>query len=163
MLNRLSISLFARILYLCKGTNSIQSLFMYKRLIKPFLFRFDPETIHHRIFTLLKSTFRVPGAAAMARGLYRVNDPRLKRNVFGLEFPNPVGLAAGFDKDASLFRELSHLGSGFIEPCTLTPRPQPGDPRPRLLRVPQDEALINGMGYNNEGVDAAVLRLKKKV
>jgi len=135
---------------------------MYRRLIKPFLFRFDPETIHHRIFTLLKSTFRVPGAAAMARGLYRVDDPRLKRNVFGLDFPNPVGLAAGFDKNAGLFHELSHLGFGFIETGTLTPRPQPGNPRPRLFRLPQDEALINRMGFNNEGVDAAVLRLKKK-
>ncbi|MFS8618032.1 MAG: quinone-dependent dihydroorotate dehydrogenase, partial [Solitalea sp.] len=84
-------------------------------------------------------------------------------NVFGLEFPNPVGLAAGFDKDASLFHELSHLGFGFIETGTLTPRPQPGNPRPRLFRLPQDEALINRMGFNNEGVDAAVLRLKKKV
>ena len=104
---------------------------------------------------------RLPGGAAVARQLYTIQDPRLEREVFGLKFANPVGLAAGLDKDARLVDELAAFGFGFIEIGTLTPRPQGGNPQPRLFRLPQDESLINRMGFNNEGVEAAVERLRK--
>lgn len=135
---------------------------MYKQLIKPILFSIDPETIHHRVFSILKTAFRLPGAASAARKLYCLDHPALKRRVFGIDFPNPVGLAAGLDKNALLFNELSDLGFGFIEIGTLTPRAQPGNPLPRLFRLPEDEALINRMGFNNAGVEEAVKRLKKR-
>lgn len=101
------------------------------------------------------------GLGGLLKSLYKVNDPRLERKLFGLTFPNPVGLAAGFDKDAKLYRELSNLGFGFIEIGTLTPKGQPGNPKKRLFRLREDEAIINRMGFNNGGVDEAVLRLKK--
>lgn len=123
---------------------------------------FQPETIHHLVFGSLKFFFRIPGIAAICRSFYVVRDKRLERNVFGLTFPNPVGLAAGFDKDAKLFDELSAYGFGFIEIGTLTPKGQPGNEKPRMFRLPEDEALINRMGFNNEGVEAAVKRLKNK-
>ena len=104
---------------------------------------------------------KLPGGAAVARKLYSVEDPRLEREVFGLKFRNPVGLAAGLDKDARLVDELAAFGFGFIEIGTLTPRPQVGNPQPRLFRLPKDESLINRMGFNNEGVEAAVERLRK--
>lgn len=135
---------------------------MYKLLIRPILFSFDPENIHHFVFKFLKFSQRIPGIASVTRAMYRVNDSRLKRNVFGLEFDNPVGLAAGFDKEAKLFDELANLGFGFIEIGTLTPKGQAGNPKPRLFRLPEDSALINRMGFNNEGVTAAVERLKKR-
>ena len=98
---------------------------------------------------------------ALIRSLYQVKDKRLERKLFGLTFPNPVGLAAGFDKDAKLYHELSNFGFGFIEIGTLTPKPQPGNPKKRLFRLPQDQGLINRLGFNNQGVAAAVERLKK--
>jgi len=104
----------------------------------------------------------IPGIAAITRVLYKVNDKRLKRTVFGLEFENPVGLAAGFDKEAKLYNELANFGFGFIEIGTLTPVGQTGNLKPRLFRLPEDSALINRMGFNNEGVEAAVERLKKR-
>ncbi len=131
---------------------------MYKSIIRPLLFRQDPEKIHHLVFALLK-TLRFAPMAALTRALYKVEDPRLEREVFGIRFPNPVGLAAGLDKDAKRFRELSQLGFGFIEIGTLTPRPQSGNPKKRLFRLPQDNALINRMGFNNSGVAAAAKRL----
>lgn len=105
---------------------------------------------------------RIPGFKALFRALYAVNDKRLEREVFGIKFPNPVGLAAGLDKDAKLFDELGIIGFGFIEIGTLTPKGQPGNDKPRLFRLRPDSALINRMGFNNEGVDAAVARLKKR-
>lgn len=134
---------------------------MYKSLVKPLLFRLQPEKAHHLTFNSLKNAFKVPGATAAARKLYAVEDLRLERELFGLKFKNPVGLAAGLDKDARLVDELGELGFGFVEIGTLTPRPQPGNPQPRLFRLPQDESLINRMGFNNEGVAAAVERLRK--
>ncbi|HVA98892.1 MAG TPA: quinone-dependent dihydroorotate dehydrogenase [Bacteroidia bacterium] len=135
---------------------------MYKRLIKPVFFLFQPETIHHIVFALLKFFFRIPGIPALCHSFYIVRDKRLEKKVFGLTFPNPVGLAAGFDKDAKLFDELSAFGFGFIEIGTLTPKAQPGNEKLRMFRLPEDEALINRMGFNNEGVEAAVKRLRNK-
>lgn len=133
---------------------------MYK-LLRPLLFSIDPETVHHLTFKLLRNFLRIPGIAAVLRRKYNVQDPRLEREVFGLKFRNPVGLAAGFDKDAKLYRELSSLGFGFIEIGTLTPRAQPGNEKTRLFRLKEDQAIINRMGFNNGGVEAAVRRLKK--
>ena len=135
---------------------------MYKFLIKPFLFLFDPEKVHHFVFSLIKLGATFPGKLWSWRLMFKVNDPRLKRTVFGLEFDSPVGLAAGFDKDAKLFNELSAFGFGFIEIGTLTPVGQAGNPKPRLFRLPKDNSLINRMGFNNDGVENAVKRLKKR-
>jgi dihydroorotate dehydrogenase len=134
---------------------------MYKFLIKPILFLFDPEWVHHTVFSTLKIIHRIPGIGSLIRSLYQVKDQRLERKIFGLTFPNPIGLAAGFDKDAKLYQELSNFGFGFIEIGTLTPEPQPGNPKKRLFRLPKDNALINRMGFNNEGVKEAIERLKK--
>ena len=134
---------------------------MYKSLVKPLLFRLQPEKAHHLTFNSLKNIFQLPGAAALAEKMFSLDDPRLERELFGLKFKNPVGLAAGLDKDARLVDELASLGFGFIEIGTLTPRPQLGNPQPRLFRLPEDESLINRMGFNNEGVEAAVQRLRR--
>lgn len=135
---------------------------MYKLLIKPIFFLFQPETIHHFVFKSIKMLFAIPGIKSIVKSIYQVNDKRLERNLFGLKFKNPVGLAAGFDKDAKLFDELGCFGFGFVEIGTLTPKPQPGNDKPRLFRLPEDEALINRMGFNNEGVETAVERLKRR-
>ena len=133
---------------------------MYKQIILPILFRFDAETIHHTVTRLLQLVLSIPGASAICRKLYIVDDNRLARTVFGLTFPNPVGMAAGFDKNAELISELSDLGFGFVEIGTVTPRPQPGNPRPRLFRLKGDGGLINRMGFNNKGVGPAAERLR---
>ncbi|MCE9539956.1 MAG: quinone-dependent dihydroorotate dehydrogenase [Bacteroidetes bacterium] len=135
---------------------------MYKIIIKPVFFLFQPETIHHIVFKFIKIFSAIPGVSQLIRMVYVVNDNRLKVKLLGLEFPNPVGLAAGFDKDAKLYDELGNYGFGFIEIGTLTPKAQPGNERPRMFRLPEDEALINRMGFNNGGVAAAVERLKKR-
>ncbi len=123
---------------------------------------FQPETIHHLVFKTLKIVNFIPGISAITRACYTVNDKKLERHLFGLTFPNPVGLAAGFDKDAKLYDELANYGFGFIEIGTLTPKAQPGNEKPRMFRLPQDEAVINRMGFNNGGVDEAVRRLKNR-
>lgn len=135
---------------------------MYKSLIRPLLFRFGPEKIHHLTFKGIKLAHRLPGTGQVLKAFYRAECPALKREFLGLSFSNPVGLAAGFDKDGKLFDELANFGFGFIEVGTVTPRPQPGNPQPRLFRLPADKALVNRMGFNNEGVDALVQRLKKR-
>ncbi len=135
---------------------------MYKRILRPFLFQIDPEKVHHLTFDLVRFFFKIPGISLVFKLLYRVKDKRLERKVFGITFPNPVGLAAGFDKDAKLFNELSCMGFGFVEIGTLTPKPQPGNDKPRLFRLREDEAIINRMGFNNEGVEAAIERLKNR-
>ena len=135
---------------------------MYKLLIKPVFFLFQPETIHHIVFKTIKFFCRIPGVAAITKSIYAVNDKRLERKLFGLTFPNPVGLAAGFDKDAKLYDELGYYGFGFIEIGTLTPKAQPGNEKPRMFRLPEDEGLINRMGFNNGGVEAAAERLKNR-
>ena len=130
-------------------------------LIRPLLFLFSPERIHHITFALLKWSCKIPGFKSILR-IGRVNDPRLGKTVFGIHFKNPVGLAAGFDKDARLIDELACFGFGFIEIGTLTPKGQPGNDKPRLFRLPLDQAIINRMGFNNEGVEASVERLKQR-
>ena len=133
---------------------------MYKLLIRPLFFLFDPEKIHYFTFSLVRFTSKIPGFSAIFRSLYLVNDKRLETEVFGLKFKNPVGLAAGFDKDAKLYKELSNFGFGFIEIGTLTPKGQEGNPKKRLFRLKEDSAIINRMGFNNGGVLEAVERLK---
>lgn len=133
---------------------------MYKQLIRPLFFCFDPEKIHHFTFSLVRITSKIPGFSAIYRSLYLVDDKRLETEVFGLKFKNPVGLAAGFDKDAKLYKELSNFGFGFIEIGTLTPKGQEGNPKTRLFRLREDSAIINRMGFNNGGVMEAVERLK---
>ena len=134
---------------------------MYRYLIKPILFLGDPEWIHYFIFSLIHFIHKIPGIPLIVRSIYQVKDPKLERELFGIRFKNPVGLAAGFDKDAKLYNELSNFGFGFVEIGTLTPKPQPGNTKKRLFRLPEDEALINRMGFNNEGVEAAIPRLQK--
>ena len=135
---------------------------MYKLLFKPIFFLFSPETIHNIVFAMIKIASRIPLTMWIWKKIFVIKDASLKRNVFGLTFDNPVGLAAGFDKDAKLYNELAAFGFGFIEIGTLTPKRQPGNPKPRLFRLHQDEALINRMGFNNGGVEKAVERLKKR-
>jgi dihydroorotate dehydrogenase len=135
---------------------------MYKHILQPILFGVDAEKAHHFTFNLIKSTFKLPGVAATFKRLYTIEHPSLERKLFGLTFKNPVGLAAGFDKNAELTDELSAMGFGFIEIGTLTPRPQEGNPRPRLFRLKSDGALINRMGFNNQGVEVAAYRLRKR-
>lgn len=134
---------------------------MYKLLIRPILFWFDPEEVHHFTFSAIRFLSKIPGFQGIFKSLYCVDDKRLGREVFGLTFKNPIGLAAGFDKDAKLYQELSNFGFGFIEIGTLTPKPQDGNPKKRLFRLKEDAAIINRMGFNNGGVEAAVKRLKE--
>jgi dihydroorotate dehydrogenase len=133
---------------------------MYKLLIRRILFWFDPEKVHYFTFSLIRILSRIPGFSALFKLLYASNDKRLETEVFGLKFKNPVGLAAGFDKDAKLYKELSNFGFGFIEIGTLTPKGQEGNPKKRLFRLREDAAIINRMGFNNGGVLEAVERLK---
>lgn len=135
---------------------------MYKLLLKPLLFLLDPEKAHHFTLVMLRLVLSLPMARQFFRRLYTNNSNSLKTSIWGLEFPNPVGLAAGFDKDGKYFDIMDALGFGFIEIGTVTPLPQDGNPKPRLFRLPADHALINRMGFNNEGVAALAERLKKR-
>jgi dihydroorotate dehydrogenase len=134
---------------------------MYKQIIRPLLFLFDPEWVHYFSFATIRVLNRIPLMGALVRALYSTHNPSLNREVFGIQFPNPVGLAAGFDKDAKLYKELANFGFGFIEIGTVTPKPQGGNPKPRLFRLRKDKGIINRMGFNNEGVVAAARRLKQ--
>lgn len=133
---------------------------MYKSIIRPLLFNFDPEGVHHFSFKSIKLMKQL-GLTRLVKPVFNIKHKALEREVFGLKFKNPVGLAAGFDKDAKLYQELSDFGFGFIEIGTLTPKPQPGNPKKRLFRLKEDKAIINRMGFNNGGVAEAVSRLKK--
>lgn len=135
---------------------------MYRFLIRPLLFLFDPERIHHFTFKTIVILQRIPGMAQLFRWMYSCTDQRLSREVFGIHFPNPVGLAAGFDKDALATDEFANFGFGFIEIGTVTPKPQPGNDQPRLFRLPKDKAIINRMGFNNQGATAAAQRLSNR-
>ena len=132
---------------------------MYRYFLQPLFFLLDAEKAHYAVFNLLKILFRIPLVALVFRKSYHFSHPKLEREVFGIRFPNPVGLAAGFDKNGVLVRELADLGFGFIEIGTITPLPQAGNPKPRLFRLKPDKALINRMGFNNEGAVAVAERL----
>ena len=132
---------------------------MYK-LVKPLFFTMDPESAHHQVTGGLATFSKIWGAKSLLKSLYSVTDPRLQRTVFGLTFKNPVGLAAGFDKNAEYIEDMANLGFGFIEIGTVTPRPQSGNDKPRMFRLVQDEALINRMGFNNKGAEVAAAKLK---
>ncbi|WP_185782841.1 quinone-dependent dihydroorotate dehydrogenase [Croceivirga lutea] len=133
---------------------------MYHYLIKPLLFLLNAETAHHFSFKMIKILTAL-GLGGLFRSVFVVEDEKLEKEVFGIKFKNPVGLAAGFDKDAKLYKELANFGFGFVEIGTLTPKPQLGNPKKRLFRLKKDEAIINRMGFNNNGVFEAVERLKK--
>ncbi len=120
----------------------------------------DAESAHHAVTGGLKTFHKIWGAKKLLKQSFCVQDPSLERKVFGLTFKNPVGLAAGFDKNAEFIEEFAALGFGFVEIGTVTPRPQPGNDKPRMFRLPKDEGLINRMGFNNQGVDVAAMRLK---
>lgn len=130
--------------------------------MRPLLFLLSPEAAHHFVEFILKISFKIPGIKSIVHSSHQVNNPKLERTIFGIRFPNPVGLAAGFDKNAKLFDEISALGFGFIEIGTVTPLAQPGNPKPRMFRLKEDEALINRMGFNNDGAKAIAKRLRKK-
>jgi len=130
------------------------------RVLRSLLFLQAPETIHYRAMRYLQRVYKVPFLRKWLRNSYSLTDKRLERTLWGITFPNPVGLAAGFDKDARFTDELACLGFGFVEIGTVTPLPQPGNPQPRLFRLPKDQGLINRMGFNNGGADAAAARLK---
>ncbi len=132
---------------------------MYK-LVKPIFFTMNPETAHHKVTSGLNVFSKIWGAKQLLNAFFTVEDPRLEREVFGLRFKNPVGLAAGFDKNAEYISDMANLGFGFIEIGTVTPKPQPGNDKPRMFRLVSDEALINRMGFNNQGADVAANRLK---
>ena len=135
---------------------------MYRFFIRPLLFLVDPEVIHHFTFGFLKFCCRIPGVRPIVAGLYSYKSASLEKTLFGVKFPNPIGLAAGFDKDARLIDELSMFGFGFIEIGTVTPKAQPGNDKPRLFRLPADQALINRMGFNNQGATNAAENLKDR-
>lgn len=135
---------------------------MYRNIVRPLLFLLQPETVHHLIVNLLKIGFKIPGIAYFVRKLSQINDNHLKTSFLGMEFDNPVGFAAGFDKNAEVYNQFSNFGFSFIEIGTVTPKAQPGNPKPRSFRIPLDKGLINRMGFNNKGVDYAVNQLKNK-
>lgn len=134
---------------------------LYHSFIKPYMFGLDAEKAHYKTVSLFRFALKMPFGKSIIKSLYNFQSPKLERKLFGLTFKNPVGLAAGFDKDGKFYKEMSNLGFGFIEIGTVTPKPQDGNPKPRLFRLKEDEGLINRMGFNNDGVDAMVERLKK--
>ena len=135
---------------------------MYRFVIRPLLFLINPEKVHHMMVSVIKSAHLFAPFHFILHKIFGFSFPSLEKKVFGLHFKNPVGLAAGFDKDASFYKEFAVFGFGFIEIGTVTPKPQPGNPLPRSFRLPKDKALINRMGFNNLGVDQAVERLKSR-
>lgn len=135
---------------------------MYKHLLKPILFRFNPETAHNMTFKGLSVLRYIPFARSIVRSIYKKEYPSLEREVFGIRFPNPVGLAGGLDKNGEYYNDMANFGFGFVEIGSLTPLPQDGNAKPRCFRVPDDKALINRFGINNKGVKNAVEHLKKE-
>lgn len=135
---------------------------MYKSIIRPLLFKFNPELAHQITLKGLKIAGKIPFGRSIVRFIYKREHPALEREVFGIKFPNPVGLAGGLDKNGECYNELSDFGFGFIEIGSLTAKPQPGNPKPRLFRVVKDKAIINRMGINNTGVAAAIANLNKE-
>ncbi len=134
---------------------------MYKRFIRPILFLLSPETVHHLLIWKLRFLFAIPGVQWLVSFAFSKNNPRLEREFCGIRFKNPVGLAAGFDKNADIYNEFSAFGFSFIEVGTVTPQAQLGNPKPRLFRLVKDKALINRMGFNNKGAENAARNLNK--
>ena len=134
---------------------------MYKHILRPILFRFNAETAHNLLFSLLSILRHIPFARQILRSIYKKEYPTLEKEVFGIKFPNPVGLAGGLDKNGEFYNDMANFGFGFVEIGSLTPQPQDGNPKPRCFRVPQDKAIINRFGINNKGVKNAVEHLKK--
>ena len=134
---------------------------MYKHFLKPILFCFNPETAHNMIFSTLSFMRHVPFARSIMRAMYKYKSPTLEKEVFGIKFPNPVGLAGGLDKNGEYYNDMANFGFGFVEIGSLTPKAQDGNPKPRCFRVPADRAIINRFGINNKGVANAVEHLKK--
>lgn len=135
---------------------------MYRLLIRPVLFLFPPETIHRILVVTLKTLFRIPGFRGIIERIYTFQDKGLETEFLGFTFRNPVGLAAGFDKNAEVYSELHAFGFSFVEVGTVTPKGQPGNPRPRSFRIPKDKGLINRMGFNNDGAEAAAVKLSRR-
>ena len=134
---------------------------MYKQIIRPLMFSLNPETAHNLTFFALKALRYIPLARPLVRMIYSRKTPDLEREVFGLKFRNPVGLAGGLDKNGEFYNDLGNFGFSFVEIGSLTPEPQPGNPKPRLFRVVKDRAIINRMGINNKGIRNAVENLKR--
>lgn len=135
---------------------------IYQNIVKPLLFLFSPEKAHEIVATSIRMMMKVPFIKSFFRSIYSMENVKLERELFGIKFPNPVGLAAGFDKNALMIDEFAELGFGFIEVGTVTPKAQDGNPQPRLFRLQQDEAIINRMGFNNQGLEAMKSRLKAR-
>ncbi len=134
---------------------------LYQDLLRPLLFKLDPEAVHHLSMNALDLATATPLVKEWMSWAFAPQQKGWEREVFGLKFPNPIGLAAGFDKDAILAERWRYLGFGFVEVGTVTPKPQPGNPRKRLFRLPMDQAVINRLGFNNAGVDAMRRRLDR--
>jgi dihydroorotate dehydrogenase len=135
---------------------------MYKHIIRPLLFLLSPEVVHRIVGGALRIVCRIPGGRRFLRFMFAYRRSDLEREVFGIKFPNPVGLAAGFDKNGSLYDEMGALGFGFVEVGTVTPKAQPGNLRPRSFRLKKDSALVNRMGFNNEGLENMVRNLRRR-
>ena len=135
---------------------------MYRGIIRPLLFLLRPETVHHLVVALIKFFFAIPLIKPIVKSFYTTRDEKLRREVFGLTFENPVGLAAGFDKNATFYNQFDAFGFSFIEVGTATPVGQPGNEKPRSFRLPEDKALINRMGFNNHGAPVIAGRLGKR-
>ena len=134
---------------------------MYRYLIRPILFLLSPETIHHLLISFLRVAFKIPGVLPLVKGCYHLKDKALETEFLGMSFSNPVGLAAGFDKNASVFKEFQAFGFSFIEVGTVTPLGQAGNEKPRSFRIKRDRGLINRMGFNNHGAGAAAAKLAR--
>lgn len=133
---------------------------MYHQIIRPILFKLSPERIHHLLVGMMRFSRLIPGSGWLIRAMFSYRNPSLEREVFGIRFPNPIGIAAGFDKNAEVYNQLSNFGFGFVEIGTVTPKAQPGNSKPRLFRLPEDQALINRMGFNNLGLSNAIHNLR---
>jgi dihydroorotate dehydrogenase len=131
-------------------------------ILRNFLFLFDAEKVHYFTTNALNFSLKIPFVKLLFSKIFVIKSPKLERTLFGLTFKNPVGLAAGFDKNATMFNDLSYCGFGFIEIGTLTPKGQEGNDKPRLFRLKTDKAILNRMGFNNDGVDVAIEKLKKR-
>lgn len=135
---------------------------IYPYFLRPLLFLLEAERAHGLGIRTLAGLGELSALRNGFESCFSVQDPRLKRELFGLEFPNPLGIGAGLDKSATAYKGLGAFGPGFVEVGTVTPRPQTGNPKPRLFRIPEERALLNRMGFNNDGAEAVAERLQKR-